>query len=73
MHETLVHPDHGYWMPEALDPDTDGEWVMVDDDAPIDYAAAAVQRWRDEKPTLEPGAMPYVRRLTEADIEAMRG
>lgn len=46
---------------------------MRDDDAPVCYACAAIERWRTEKPTLEPGAMPHVQRLSLADLRAMRG
>lgn len=46
---------------------------MVDDDAPVCFAGAAIQRWREENNTLEAGALPYVHRLTEDEITRMRG
>lgn len=62
----------GQLAAESHDPATEGQWVMVDDDAPVCFARAAITQWQDEEPKLEPGVLPYVRRLTPAE-RAARG
>lgn len=71
-HDSLVCDCCGQWAPSAHDPDTDGEWVVQDDEV-ICYAGAALQRWRDEENKTEPGARVYVRRLSREEIGARRG
>lgn len=59
----------GQWAPEAHDPATEGQWLIVDDDAPICFAGAVLQEWQEKAPKLEPGALPFVRRMTAAERE----
>jgi hypothetical protein len=49
---------HGIPMRYALDPDNDG-WFEVDER--VDYAQAAIERWRESMHgKAEPGAFPVV-------------
>lgn len=64
----------GQYADIAHDPDTDGEWVVVDDEV-ICYAGAALERWRDDdghKGT-EPGAQVFVRRVPPERRSTQRG
>lgn len=71
-HDQLIHGPCGQWIKEAFDPETDGEWV-VDDEEVVCEACAEIDRWRQEKPHLGDGAQVFVRRLTPAELELRRG
>lgn len=46
----------GQWAEDAHDPDTDGEWEVIDDD--VCYAGAALDEWRSENAeSAEPGQL----------------
>lgn len=57
LYEASTGP-HGVPMRDALDPDNDG-WFEVDEQ--VDYAQAAIERWRESKRgNAEPGMFPVV-------------
>ena len=46
----------GQWAQDAHDPDTDGEWEVIDDD--FCYAGAALEEWQKENAgDAEPGQL----------------
>lgn len=46
----------GQWAEDAHDPDTDGEWEVIDDD--VCYAGAALEQWQKENAEdAEPGQL----------------
>lgn len=71
-HDQLIHGPCGQWREDAFDPETDGEWVVDDEDV-ICEACAEIDRWRKDNPTVADGAQVYVRRLTPKELQLRRG
>lgn len=72
-HDQQIHPPCGAWRPDAFNPETDGEW-MVDDDEHVCEACAELDRWRKDNPSGPgEGVQVQVRRLTPAELERREG